>query len=48
LQSGEAALLAEIDTLQGQPGYANALKYDTAYVAEVNWLQPTPRTSQQL
>ena len=36
LQSGEAALLAEIDTLQGQPGYANALKYDTAYVAEVN------------
>jgi hypothetical protein len=36
LQSGEAALLAEIDTLQGQPGYANALKHDTAYVAEVN------------
>ncbi len=36
LQSGEAALLAEIDTLQGQPGYANALKHDTAYVADVN------------
>jgi hypothetical protein len=36
LQSGEAALLAEIDTLQGQPGYANALKHDTAYVAQVN------------
>jgi hypothetical protein len=36
LQSGEAALLAEIDTLAGQPGYANALKHDTAYVAEVN------------
>ncbi len=36
LQSGEAALLAEINTLQGQPGYANALKHDTAYVADVN------------
>ena len=36
LQSGEAALLAEIDTLQGQPGYANALKHDSAYVAQVN------------
>lgn len=36
LQSGEAALLAEINTLQGQPGYANALKHDTAYVAYVN------------
>ena len=36
LQSGEAALLAEIETLQGQPGYANALKHDTAYVAYVN------------
>ena len=29
-------LLAEINTLQGQPGYANALKHDTAYVADVN------------
>jgi hypothetical protein len=36
LQSGEAALLAEIDTLAGQPGYANALRHDTAYVADVN------------
>jgi hypothetical protein len=36
LQSGEAALLAEIDTMKGQPGYANALKHDTAYVADVN------------
>ncbi len=36
MQSGEAALLAEIDTLEGQPGYANALKHDTAYVADVN------------
>ena len=36
LQSGEAALLAEIDTLQGQPGYANALKHDSAYVTQVN------------
>jgi hypothetical protein len=36
LQSGEAALLAEIHTLQGQPGYANALKHDTTYVADVN------------
>jgi hypothetical protein len=36
LQSGEAALLAEIDTLEGQPGYANALRHDTAYVAQVN------------
>ena len=39
LQSSEAALLAEIDTLQGQPGYANALKHDTAYVAQVNLAQ---------
>jgi hypothetical protein len=36
LQSGQTALLAEIDTLEGQPGYANALKHDTAYVAYVN------------
>ena len=36
MQAGEAALLAEIDTLQGQPGYANALRHDTAYVAQVN------------
>jgi len=36
MQAGEAALLAEIDTLEGQPGYANALKHDTAYVAQVN------------
>ncbi len=36
LQSGEATLLAEINTLVGQPGYANALKHDTAYVADVN------------
>ncbi len=36
MQAGEAALLAEINTLQGQPGYANALKHDTAYVAQVN------------
>src|ERR1039457_1700558 len=36
LQAGETALLAEINTLQGQPGYANALKHDTAYVAQVN------------
>ncbi len=36
LQSGEAALLAEINTLEGQPGYANALKHDSAYVAYVN------------
>ena len=36
MQSGEAALLAEINTLEGQPGYANALKHDTAYVADVN------------
>jgi hypothetical protein len=36
MQAGEATLLAEIDTLAGQPGYANALKHDSAYVAEVN------------
>ena len=36
MQSSEAALLAEINTLEGQPGYANALKHDTAYVADVN------------
>ena len=36
MQAGEAALLAEIDTLEGQPGYANALKHDTVYVAQVN------------
>ncbi|MGA2530436.1 MAG: hypothetical protein ABSG36_14920 [Acidimicrobiales bacterium] len=36
MQSGEAALLAEINTLEGQPGYANALRHDTAYVAYVN------------
>ena len=36
LQAGEATLLAEIDTLVGQPGYANALRHDTAYVADVN------------
>jgi hypothetical protein len=36
LQSGEVALLAEINTLEGQPGYANALRHDTAYVADVN------------
>ena len=36
LQSGEPALLAEIDTLEGQPGYANALKHDSQYVAAVN------------
>lgn len=36
LQAGEATLLAEIDTLQGQPGYANALRHDTAYVGDVN------------
>jgi hypothetical protein len=36
LQSGETALLAEINTMQGQPGYANALKHDTTYVADVN------------
>jgi hypothetical protein len=36
MQSGEATLLAEINTLEGQPGYANALRHDTAYVADVN------------
>ncbi|MGA3214232.1 MAG: hypothetical protein ABSD97_00900 [Acidimicrobiales bacterium] len=36
MQAGEPALLAEINTLEGQPGYANALKHDTAYVAQVN------------
>jgi hypothetical protein len=36
MQAGEATLLAEINTLSGQPGYANALKHDSAYVAEVN------------
>ncbi|MGD1012699.1 MAG: hypothetical protein ABR925_09260 [Acidimicrobiales bacterium] len=36
LQSGEAALAAEIQTLEGQPGYLNALRHDTSYVIEVN------------
>ena len=36
LQAGEATLLEEINTLAGQPGYANALRHDTAYVAQVN------------
>jgi len=36
MQASEATLLAEIDTLTGQPGYANALRHDSAYVAEVN------------
>ena len=36
MQAGEVTLLAEINTLIGQPGYANALRHDSAYVAEVN------------
>jgi hypothetical protein len=36
MQASEATLLAEIDTLAGQPGYANALRHDSAYVAQVN------------
>ena len=36
LMAGEGTLSGEISTLTGQPGYANALKHDTAYVADVN------------
>lgn len=36
LQASETTLLQEIDTLAGQPGYANALRHDTQYVANVN------------
>lgn len=36
LMAGEGTLSGEIGTLAGQPGYANALKHDTAYVADVN------------
>lgn len=36
MQAGETTLLLEIQTLAGQPGYANALKHDSEYVAEVN------------
>lgn len=36
LESSETTLWQEIETLAGQPGYANALRHDTQYVAEVN------------
>jgi len=48
LQSGEAALLAEIDTLQGQPDMQMLSNMTPPTLLKSTWLQQIPRTSQQL